>query len=743
MMNRDSVYSRRRAFMNRTCSGYLRMSVGGSRDSMEEDLDDASSDAGSIRSTASTRSWRKNRNRRNRRTRPPMERAQSLFGDASTENIHFNVNRPNIDPFTFGLRRTPVTSASDIRGVNGDNEQFRNRNLESSSSIDSENQRHDPFDRALDCDVYNELSTIAQSPVEAYYSSSSLDTSSDDDVVEQPYQKSGDHKDTHDWLMTGSFGSNHEAIKEKPVAHRVNIVEKSKTNPKALGIHQGVIGGGLNELLTIIQAEPSPTMENSSVTDTTSEMDKGGVTELVSNSLEMRESAGDKETSLTREAWAKGDSAVLERVRDEAEESLGVFGIEPQMSNFGEDAKVVSSTPSDIKPPSLDESEILRSMVNSSYPNQQPDVTPCSMDHIESPNDLSNTEVELYSVQDMSVETESLEAEIPKENPLPKTCDVNNILGGNLDHVEVAKDAVNKTTKEASNPEGKINVIDKQINTSDTEVAQTAETLPKTISPSAENLTTAKDQVFQVDPNTDVANQTEKPDSQDKAKGLMLSNTPQENQVNVDNSDSSLESCFQDTETSDLKHQDSHLSTSPDSCVSEPLQTSSSREVYRSRTLEVVLEEETLPGEEDALIGMKKKSNAFAENLGELNMDLREEDFFVDAKEGRCQATPEKENPTSDNDVTDDDAALDEVEEMLITGDDRVGQPGKTVTIEEVVQESRIESCTTANTTDEIDETKDHVVHNEPTSSGKKRRKKSFPITTSDKSGLCSCCVVM
>lgn len=88
-----------------------------------------------------------------------------------------------------------------------------------------------------------------------------------------------------------------------------------------------MIGAGLNELADIIQ---SPSMDESSRTDT-APLESSSVTNMVARSDESREVKNEKEEGLSRrEVWEKGDSA-LERVRDEAEESFGVFALDNQV----------------------------------------------------------------------------------------------------------------------------------------------------------------------------------------------------------------------------------------------------------------------------------------------------------------------------------------------------------------------------------------------------------------------------
>ena len=53
-----SVFTHRRAFMNRKCPGYLKAGIRTLRESLDDVSDDASSDAGSIHSTTSSRSYR-------------------------------------------------------------------------------------------------------------------------------------------------------------------------------------------------------------------------------------------------------------------------------------------------------------------------------------------------------------------------------------------------------------------------------------------------------------------------------------------------------------------------------------------------------------------------------------------------------------------------------------------------------------------------------------------------------------
>nr|CAB06169.1 COS46.2 [Ciona intestinalis] len=109
------------------------------------------------------------------------------------------------------------------------------RNI-SSSSVDIDIPRHDVTTDNYDVGQFNELSTIIQSPVEPFYSSSSLESlsegesgkpkiSENDVIRHQKWPTSEEHKETRDWLISKSSPppQNEYIIKKIP-----NVIEKSK-----------------------------------------------------------------------------------------------------------------------------------------------------------------------------------------------------------------------------------------------------------------------------------------------------------------------------------------------------------------------------------------------------------------------------------------------------------------------------------------------------------------------------------
>ncbi|XP_078488110.1 uncharacterized protein LOC100186872 [Ciona intestinalis] len=259
--NRDSsVYNRRRAFMNRSCSGYLKGGITStSKDSLDDDIDDATSETSSVQSTNSTRSYKSWRQAHKRRRREKLERTQSLFGDATSRDYR-EERRRQIDPFTFDIRRTPIHS---VEGSVDPGLKEDSRNI-SSSSVDIDIPRHDVTTDNYDVGQFNELSTIIQSPVEPFYSSSSLESlsegesgkpkiSEDDVIRHQKWPTSEEHKETRDWLISKSSPppQNEYVIKKIP-----NVIEKSKVPTKRskepnLALAFGA--GGLNELSRIFE----------------------------------------------------------------------------------------------------------------------------------------------------------------------------------------------------------------------------------------------------------------------------------------------------------------------------------------------------------------------------------------------------------------------------------------------------------------------------------------------------------
>uniref|UniRef100_F7BMI8 Uncharacterized protein n=3 Tax=Ciona intestinalis TaxID=7719 RepID=F7BMI8_CIOIN len=270
--NRDSsVYNRRRAFMNRSCSGYLKGGITStSKDSLDDDIDDATSETSSVQSTNSTRSYKSWRQAHKRRRREKLERTQSLFGDATSRDYR-EERRRQIDPFTFDIRRTPIHSmeGSVDPGLKEDS-----RNI-SSSSVDIDIPRHDVTTDNYDVGQFNELSTIIQSPVEPFYSSSSLDSlsegesgkpkiSEDDVIRHQKWPTSEEHKETRDWLISKSSPppQNEYVIKKIP-----NVIEKSKEitkRSKEPNLALAFGAGGLNELSRIFESRQA-TGEHSEV----------------------------------------------------------------------------------------------------------------------------------------------------------------------------------------------------------------------------------------------------------------------------------------------------------------------------------------------------------------------------------------------------------------------------------------------------------------------------------------------
>uniref|UniRef100_H2YML4 Uncharacterized protein n=1 Tax=Ciona savignyi TaxID=51511 RepID=H2YML4_CIOSA len=279
--NRDSsVYGRRRAFMTRSCSGYLKGGIPTSKESLDDDIDETS-DTSSVQSTTSTRSyrdWRKGQ--RKRKNLAKIGKTQSLFGDASSRDDDM---KRHIDPFSFDIRRAPMHSVEDSFTIDAKED---SRNI-SSSSVDI--PRHDVTMDSYDVGApFNELSTIVQSPVEPYYSSSSLDSLSheemsekpkipDDDVInDQQWRLSEEHQDTRDWLISKALPpaqNNANVIKKIP-----NVIEKT-TEPSKRSRDPSLdlgFGAGLNELSLIFdpkqkikegEVSGQPYVENTSVKD--------------------------------------------------------------------------------------------------------------------------------------------------------------------------------------------------------------------------------------------------------------------------------------------------------------------------------------------------------------------------------------------------------------------------------------------------------------------------------------------
>jgi len=108
-------------------------------------------------------------------------------------------------------------------------------NVPSSSSVDSTALK---IHREADEVAHHELSTIAQSPLEAFYSSSSLDTSSDEEDPDQVRRlnsltEADPHKETRDWLISRSLDSEEAKPRAKVVSY-AKIIAKPEEEQSRL-----------------------------------------------------------------------------------------------------------------------------------------------------------------------------------------------------------------------------------------------------------------------------------------------------------------------------------------------------------------------------------------------------------------------------------------------------------------------------------------------------------------------------
>ncbi|XP_076814925.1 uncharacterized protein LOC143461058 isoform X2 [Clavelina lepadiformis] len=254
-----SVFTHRRAFMNRKCPGYLKAGIRTLRESLDDVSDDASSDAGSIHSTTSSRSYRTWKRAQIKRRKAKSDQTRSLCGDAVGRQ---SSPQCSFDPFTFDIRKTPISSPLDLQNASHIRKDFKH--LQHSSSVNMETAPE-----KLEYKAYNELSTIIQSPVEPYYSSSDLEDFSvdDDDVKQEEYISPlkqwlsvDEHKDTRDWLISGSF--NHMDDQSLPLTalasqsqHIDTIMPLVITSRSAFRIACNETAGGLNDFLSMISSE--------------------------------------------------------------------------------------------------------------------------------------------------------------------------------------------------------------------------------------------------------------------------------------------------------------------------------------------------------------------------------------------------------------------------------------------------------------------------------------------------------